>query len=526
MTSIVRDTQWPFVGDSVTLTATGMTGNRALFGIVSKPPASALELYRTGSTDFLAGTEKTVTIKPDADGTYVIGALDCTVTTNPPHYDGHGSTGASIGVETIATNAVQLYTLRVGRKLETPIGYSPHVATLSLLAHGDSALTTTAGVLTYVAGEGYAPKLVSAATDRAALAARSTAVVNALAEIGGTGYAGTNLLVGWQSVIGSSVVTDIGWSVRRFNSHIQATKISVHKVADAAGSTAVSTAAFATLASCESRMGDLQTAYELHRQIAPTVHDDADAVNTMSAYGGASTTAAVATYTLTNAGVFNAHIRTVYPDIDNTGNLVHYAPGGGIDAVSVTAVVSLSSLCTRARTLCQKYMEHRARNDATYFMGDGYHQAASSWTYSAARPYTYADAANAINELLAMLHSHATNVNYDTGSATTYHDSPDWRARTDIIPRANADDVASIVQAKAVFDKILSDHAGRLSTSDVHTGGSTVAANLYFWQPTQYGIDRIHAAFYSTINTAATTTPANENMAAAKLVMLAGFKKV
>jgi hypothetical protein len=267
------------------------------------------------------------------------------------------------------------------------------------------------------------------------------------------------------------------------------------------------------------RLNDYRTAYETHRQIAPTVHDDADAVNTApAALATSAATAAAITQLLTIIDTTNAHMAAVYPDIDNTGDMVHNPPGGSIDAVATATPATLASACTRTRTLCQKYMTHRARNDATNNITTSYHAAASSWTYTPTRPDSNANAADAINELLAMLHSHVTNKDHETGSAISYHTIADWRSRTDLLPRANADDVASIVQAKAIFLHLLSAHAGRTVHSNV--------TNVGYWQPTLYGVDRIHSAYFSAANDADAPAPANENEAAAKLVMLAGFRKV
>lgn len=526
MVNVAQDNRWPFAGDVVTLTATGATGNRARFKLVSKPPESGLQLWDDAEQNWLSGTEKTATIQPDADGTYEITCVDYTVSPNVPHYKSHGATGASIGVEAVATNATTSYSLHIGRKVTRALGTGTHACIVTLHAHHYAGNSPSAGVLTYYAGPSFAAKLSDGSTDIAKQAMRATSVAQAMATIGASGYAGTNALVAWEDVINSSAIDSLGWTILRFNTHVQAGDLRVHNVADSGSTSAVSTAGIATLPDLVTRLNDFGSAYTVHRSRSVSVHSVADSVNlaTGSALAsGANTAACILRYQHLRS-TYNAHIRALFNSVDPASytQFVHVDGAGHLDEDTPSVVVTLLGCQIATRTLCQKYTAHRARG-ATALVASAYHNAGTGATdshYAPGRPKDMATYAAAINEALSVLHDHVTNVNPLTGATEAYHTSADWDSRADWIPRATEGDLGSCLQAHEMLDHMLNRHIA--ASGAVHARGLSTGA----WTMALTGIAKVHADFHDAIVAASAATPANENIATSKLVKLGGFVKV
>jgi hypothetical protein len=454
-----------------------------------------------------------------------------------PHYDGHGATGASIGVETLTTNATTTYTLHVGRVLTRDIGAGEHRCTLQLRAHHYTGTSPSAGVMTYNAGESYAPILTAGTSERAKMAMRASGVTDALAAIGGTGYAGSGYLVGWQSVIDTAAVTRLVTFIRQYNSHIETWRMSVHDTSlDDYSTSAVATTAVANLAAARTRINDWIVAYGKHRaktagRVSGEIHNVADTLNTAPAsLTGTESTAATITKFGSCATVFNSHISQVWLSASSAWlDFVHRAPGGSVDEVQTTPLFpDESSLCTSVRTLCQKLMIHRSRwqNDA---VTSTYHAATTAATNGYFQPYDITLAsyrvgldalADTVNELLGRFQSHVTNKDHGTGASAATHTIPDWRARTDAIPRASTGDLASVMNAFELLEHKFQLHI--TSTGGVHS----TTGNNGAWRTTYTGVQTISTEFHDALNSATAATPPNENEAAARLVQLGGFVKV
>jgi len=547
MVSIVRNTQWPFAGDRVTLTATGMTGNRARFALLSKPPASVLELYDSDAqAPYLAGTEKTADITPDVDGTYSIGVGDFTVSANPPNYNGDGSTGASIGIETVSTNATANYVLRVGRVMQRQIGFAPNACTVTVKAHGDSALSTTSGIMTYKAGASYAPTLTGATTDAAKQALRASAVTAQMAAFGASGYAGTSALVSWSTLLGTSdILKHMSWLGLRLDSHIASPFWPVHRLRDTATASTVSTAAIGTnLASCITRLNDCRIAQLNH--YTDTVSHSVTATAGVPAVLGGGSFASAATQVRLLAAAHNTHTSTTWTAL-GTESYVHYPPGAAWQTVVTSSVANTGALATRTRTLCQGHTRHVLRywsTGASNIVNLGYHLGGTATgTATAARtnewgtagnrvgyfPATYADVPRFVNDCLDVLGAHAGNKTM-AGVVTNAHGVADAAAKTDDIPRAS--DQESAVLAFEALEKRFLAHISREAvsyTTQVHAtlnaaSGATHANAA--WQYTLDGLSLLHSTYTDALVDTAATVPPNENLAASKLVKLGGFRKV
>lgn len=538
MVAVTQDLRWPFIGDSVTLEASSLSGDQARFQLTARPSASKIDLYDAGKLNYLQSAgDRRCTIKPDADGYYTIRCIDENVTVNAPHYSNDGGVGQSVGIATATVVASASYTLYVGRVCRRSIGFAPNNVELQVHAHSSSS---THGVLTYKSGTAYAPTLKGATTDRARLAIRGTAVVSAVGAIGGSSYAGSSALIGWDNVISTSESTKLGWTLTKLNFHVCESLLYVHNLANAVGD--ITEADATNLASLITLTNDIKNKYIAHRADDALQHQCADSINyaLLADLTAGTTTAGCVLTHLASRNIFEGHIKTVVNDLSNFDStlgrptslsLVHYPPGDWLSRLTVRISVgaTLASAIAATNNMSAKYTQHHeycaaAPLKAPYHSTIAYDGVAtSSLRLAAGIPINAMQYVETINNALNCWQAHVTNTVYANGASATFHTAQDYSSRVDTLPRAASEDLQSAVALREILDHMIDRHVKIGSATIFHT---IAIASSSLWNNVPTGAEKIAVRYYDASSDQSGVVPLNENEAAAKLTMIAGWEKV
>jgi len=540
MVDISQDVRWPFPGDVVTLQAASVAGDRVRYKLTAKPDASALELWSTAGANWLvpAGDTRAV-ITPDVDGCYTVHGVDEDVTVNAMHYSNDGGTGLSKGTATSTAVASATHVINVGVDVRRPVGFQPNAIELRIKAHSSGS---THGALTWHAGVSYAPILTGASTDRARTAMAATAVGSAMAAMGGTGYAGTAALVAWSSVVASSEIRQVCWTLCKVNTHAVASTITVHHATEIGQTVTAADAAAKT--GLVAVLNDVLAKYETHRKSsggslhAHYLGDTSNVASGLSPLSTTVSTAACVERLVVLRGHFEAHAVLVFNDVSQYdpmneagGSLgVHNAPGDWTTRCTVrtsASTATLASACAGGNDLKAKYNTHRTYADGGTVIESGYQTptgALSSYMLQAGFPVDWAGCVETINKQLDVWQAHVKNTRHTTGSAATIHGAAEWTSRTDTIPRVAQDDVAGAVQAREYLDHMIDRHVRVKMAGATEIHGTSCTGGL--WTHAPAGAARVHLAYQDSIQQASAAAPPNENQAAAYLIQRAGWEKV
>ena len=453
--TVVRDIEWPFVGDTVKLSTVGTVGQRTRYRLTGKPDASAMALFDVKLQNYNITGQFTV----DADGTYTIVADDEKVSVNVPHYSNQGGPGLNTGGETYSIDTSTTYTLHVGRVLEREIGISPHTCTIQVHAHNGT------DVLTESAGADLCPTLINPSGDVASMAIQSTEVKAVMALWGGIGWTGasTAQTEAWTQIAWASPYAQLQNLVAAFAAHIFTKTGEVHN-----GNTAthVITKANAVpgagLAGLIDLLNDLLIQIESHRlqfnntyNAGTNGHQTPDDVNTglsgvfplvfgIAVQGDCDIRANLI------KSVYNAHVKQIYPSTGYTPILsgpymdtVHgdgRAGGGGgfcptiasqaagIDVCSTVNASNNATCCALANALKVSYMLHQSRNNLTNALAyhgldpnDGTGSKVWWLQYLQTTTQGYIDG---VARLMDAMDLHFANKD-DDGAETLWHTGPD-----------------------------------------------------------------------------------------------------
>lgn len=515
----------------MSLSAVVTVGNRCRFQLTAKPLLSELDLYDASKANWL--TSKGALdgeFTPDVDGVYTITAVEETVAANPKHYSTHGSTGGSIGVETITTVGTQAVTVLVGAVLQRVIGVIPDTMIFKAYVHCATHAgfaPTTYGALSYYADQSRCPSLSEPTTDRARIAMQDTTVASELATLGGsinaTHYTGTSDAIDYITMIDITPLDSIGWAISVFNDHLDQNPLEIHHVAGDAGNAIVAAdAAVGNLASQKALINDLLAKVQAHLSTGGTFHDNADTIFDMSAItalgGGATLADCIAKANQICPYIWGHMMQTILA-LDAVAR-VHKGAGDWKNPLTAIVCTNEATMVAMINDAKAKYTLHRA--EATLGAYHAIFPGGVTTCFQGDRPRTVAQIPAAITELLGAFQDHCLNIEHTTGTSTGYHTQIDYGGKTDDLPRAAAGDIETALNLFEILIPRMMDHFGK----GAPTHAITVDVANSDWYRQNRGVGKITAAFEAALKTSSPSTPSGENTAVAWMTMLGGFKKI
>lgn len=533
ITEILASPDYAMPGQEVVLSADITVGNLALFGLVSKPISSNLELWDAGKTNSLQSIDSTHSkFTPDVDGVYGFTCAEYTETIDVPHFSNDGGVGLYKGLSQRALIGTRPAYVHVGRDMTRQIGVPPDTCTLHVRAHArvTSILSPTqSGVITCVADESVSPTIGEPSSDRSEQAMRSADVATAIAAIGGvyngTRYSGALQIMPWQSVASSTLIDDFGYQILRLNSHIRTQAFVVHWTPDLTNSVTSPDCAVGGSAGQETLLNEIRSDFLAH-SASTSYHILADVTSVVGI--GAALSSSTLAQRITRANelktAYEIHRVLMYQALDlaYTDQVHGQAGQGSGDSENVITLADCADEATMvalANSIKAKYNLHIALDFATGVSND-YHVAAggSNSVFARTRPTDQSSYIAAVNEWLDVLNDHVLNREHATGTATTYHTTPDDSGRTDTLGRASTFEQAVVLHELGIY--LLNKHVS--NAGNVHK----INTNQGWWSAAQTGIGAINEAFFAALTDARVIIPPNELTAAHALIHQGGFNKV
>lgn len=525
ITTVKRDRRWVFAGDEIAISADITAGNRYRTYLREKPVKSALSVSTASDPVFLPDNKFT----PDVPGRYSIVLREEIVTSPPAHYSN------DINAESVTVPAVYTYTFTVAERVSRAVGLQPDTVTLQMAATCDDWVQDTAtwsptvyGAITRFIDTQNVPVLASPTSDGARIASQSAAVVRAVADIGGNGndlvYYGqrtaieTLSVMPWESIADSAVIANLGWTIRRYHDHCYTDAVVVHAVADAAHTIGSADCAAGDEPAQRTLLEEIRTDMALHVANNPgAYHDSADATATaalaaLAALPNPSTLAARIARTNDLFDIVDAHFTRAFVAQTGATFVHHDVADNHMAYATYYPAYSESTLVLTANYLKAQINLHLAR---TLLLAANYHPITDyDNSYLDTYPTDRDTYIKAVSKLLGLFQAHVTNIDSTTGTAAIYHTAADWTSRTDML--GTPTDFTTAVIMHEALDWLLSQHASKGLTTHGMTHAGEAAER-------PFGIEAIHHAFRSALQSATPTIPANENYAAAKLVLVGGF---
>jgi hypothetical protein len=536
ITLVKRDKRWVFAGDKIRLEATLSVGNRFRIWLYDKPIDSALQVSDPDDPTYLPNNEFT----PDVAGSYTVKVIEESVTFGVPHFSndlGYESATLVTGKEVVEVKDSYYYSFTVAQRVRRDIGAQPDTATLELVGACDDWVQNPAtwpiashvnGVVSRFIDTTNMPKLTSPSSDRARVAMGVSTVVRAVADIGGQGnnlvWYGqraaieTSPIIPWDDIADSELIANLWWTFTRYNDHIFGNAIDLHGLADV---TNVLTEPACDLTEPTQRalLNEILSMLAAHAaNTGAAYHHDADSVTTVACAAlvplpvGSTLAQRIARATEL-FDILDGHLTRVYL---TSGVLTSYAHATIADNHMAYATLYPAYDATTVRDCANAmrtaYTAHLAK---TNLVAANYHATPDSHnTFTETTPTNVENYIKAVGKLLTLLQGHVSNTNTTTGATVGYHTGADWTSRVDQL--GTPTDYTSAVIAHEAIDWALAQHAAR------GTGTHAIAhAGHVAMRP--FGVEAIHHAYRTAMLAATPTIPANENYAAAKLILVGGF---